>query len=91
MSARIRMTVGEAVVRFLDNQYVSFDGKETKFVEGVCALFRHGCVLGIGEALAMSSIALRCIRARTSRAWRMWRCPTPSKITAARLSPACRA
>ena len=36
--ARIKLTVGEAVVRYLDNQYVSMeiDGKivENKFVEG---------------------------------------------------------
>ena len=30
----IKMSAGEAVIRFLDNQYVSFDGKEEKFVEG---------------------------------------------------------
>ncbi len=39
-----RMSVGEAVVKFLDNQYVSFDGEETKFVEGVFTIFGHGCV-----------------------------------------------
>lgn len=67
MSARIRMTVGEAVVRFLDNQYVSFDGKETKFVEGVCALFGHGCVLGIGEALAMSKHSLKVYQGKNEQ------------------------
>ena len=41
-----RMSVGEAVVRFLDNQYVSFDGKENKFVEGIFTIFGHGCVNG---------------------------------------------
>ena len=28
-----RMTVTQALVRFLDNQYVEFDGRENKFVE----------------------------------------------------------
>ena len=31
----INMTVGQALTAFLDNQYISFDGKESKFVEGV--------------------------------------------------------
>ena len=31
--AVMRMSVGEALVRFLDSQYVSFDGKENKLVE----------------------------------------------------------
>ncbi len=48
---RIRLTMAQALVRFLDNQYVSLDGKETKFVEGVFGIFGHGCVVGMGEAL----------------------------------------
>lgn len=31
----MRMTTGQALVKFLDNQYVSFDGKEEKFVDGI--------------------------------------------------------
>ena len=34
MAKTIRMTVAQAIVKFLDNQYVSMDGEETKFVEG---------------------------------------------------------
>ncbi|MCC8166577.1 MAG: 3D-(3,5/4)-trihydroxycyclohexane-1,2-dione acylhydrolase (decyclizing) [Planctomycetes bacterium] len=49
--ATTRMTTGQALVKFLDNQYVSFDGVETKFVEGVFTVFGHGCVVGIGQAL----------------------------------------
>lgn len=48
----IRLTVGQAVLRFLDNQYVERDGKENKFVEGVFGIFGHGVVVGLGEALA---------------------------------------
>ena len=33
MTKTIRMTVAQAIVKFLDNQYVSMDGEETKFVE----------------------------------------------------------
>ena len=45
------MTTGQAIVKFLDNQYVSFDGKETKFVEGIFTIFGHGIVCGLGQAL----------------------------------------
>lgn len=45
------MTTAQALVRFLDHQYVSFDGKESKFVEGIFTVFGHGIVCGLGEAL----------------------------------------
>ena len=45
------MTTAQALVKFLDNQYVSFDGKETKFVDGIFTIFGHGIVSGLGEAL----------------------------------------
>ena len=47
----IRMTVGQAIVKFLNQQYVSFDGKEERFVEGIFTIFGHGNVVGLGQAL----------------------------------------
>ena len=35
----------------LDNQYVSVDGHEIKFVDGVITIFGHGIVCGLGQAL----------------------------------------
>lgn len=67
MSDKIRMSVGEAVVRFLDNQFVSIDGKETKFVEGIYTIFGHGCVLGVGEALAMASHTLKVYQGKNEQ------------------------
>lgn len=67
MKQTVRMSVGEAVVRFLDNQYVSFDGKENKFVEGVYTIFGHGCVLGIGEALAMCDHSLKVYQGKNEQ------------------------
>ncbi len=64
---RVKMTVGEAVIKFLDNQYVSFDGKEEKFVEGVFAVFGHGCVLGMGEALAMGEHSLKVYQGKNEQ------------------------
>lgn len=50
MAETTRMTTAQAIVRFLDNQYVSMDGKETKFVEGFFTIFGHGIAVGLGEA-----------------------------------------
>ncbi|NNK97134.1 MAG: 3D-(3,5/4)-trihydroxycyclohexane-1,2-dione acylhydrolase (decyclizing) [Desulfobacterales bacterium] len=55
----IRLTMGQALVRFLDNQYVSFDGQENKFVHGVFGIFGHGCVVGLGEALQEKNHSLK--------------------------------
>ncbi|NLJ95463.1 MAG: 3D-(3,5/4)-trihydroxycyclohexane-1,2-dione acylhydrolase (decyclizing) [Clostridiaceae bacterium] len=51
MTKRIRLTMAQAIVKFLDNQYIEQDGIENKFVNGMFAIFGHGCVTGIGEAL----------------------------------------
>jgi 3D-(3,5/4)-trihydroxycyclohexane-1,2-dione acylhydrolase (decyclizing) len=51
----IRLTMAQALLRFLDNQYVSIDGVETKFIKGVMGIFGHGNVTGIGEALERSA------------------------------------
>lgn len=45
------MTTAQALVKFLNNQYVSFDGKETRFVDGIFTVFGHGIVCGLGQAL----------------------------------------
>lgn len=47
----IRMTTAQALVKFLKNQYVEFDGMEHQFVKGVFTIFGHGNVLGLGQAL----------------------------------------
>jgi 3D-(3,5/4)-trihydroxycyclohexane-1,2-dione acylhydrolase (decyclizing) len=54
MTTRIetaRMTMSQAVVRFLTRQYVERDGVEQPFFAGVWGIFGHGNVAGIGQAL----------------------------------------
>lgn len=48
---KIRLTMAQALTRFLDNQYLLVDGVETKFIKGIFAIFGHGNVLGLGQAL----------------------------------------
>lgn len=47
----IRLTTAQALVKFLNQQYINVDGEETPFVEGMFHVFGHGNVLGIGQAL----------------------------------------
>ena len=46
-----RLTVAQAVVSFLKNQYVERDGREYRFFEGCLGIFGHGNVAGLGQAL----------------------------------------
>ncbi|MFV0438878.1 MAG: 3D-(3,5/4)-trihydroxycyclohexane-1,2-dione acylhydrolase (decyclizing) [Desulfopila sp.] len=54
-----KLTMAQALVHFLDNQYISFDGREEKFVNGVFGIFGHGCVVGLGEALQEQDHSLK--------------------------------
>ena len=52
---KLRLTTAQALVKFLDNQYLEVDGVELKFVKGIFAIFGHGNVLGLGQALEQDS------------------------------------
>ena len=47
----IQLTVGQAVIKFLKNQYVERDGIESRFFAGCLGIFGHGNVAGLGQAL----------------------------------------
>jgi len=46
-----RMTTAQAIIEFLQRQYVERDGKEQQFFAGCFGIFGHGNVTGIGQAL----------------------------------------
>src|SRR5215813_10499044 len=46
-----RLTVAQAIIAFLQNQYVERDGREVQFFAGYLGIFGHGNVAGIGQAL----------------------------------------
>lgn len=48
---KIRLTTAQALIKFLNQQYLHVDGEEFPFVEGIFTVFGHGNVLGIGQAL----------------------------------------
>lgn len=62
-----KMTVAQALVKFLDNQYVEFDGVETKFVEGIFTIFGHGIAVGLGQALDENPGDLKVFQGRNEQ------------------------
>jgi 3D-(3,5/4)-trihydroxycyclohexane-1,2-dione acylhydrolase (decyclizing) len=64
----IRLTAAQAMVRFLSAQRVEVDGRKERLFEGVFAIFGHGNVAGMGEALFASRDALPTYRAHNEQA-----------------------
>src|SRR5256886_3942505 len=62
-----RLTMAQAVIAFLKNQYVERDGREQPFFAGCFGIFGHGNVAGIGQALQQLP-ALRYYQARNEQA-----------------------
>ncbi|MGG7508449.1 3D-(3,5/4)-trihydroxycyclohexane-1,2-dione acylhydrolase (decyclizing) [Plantibacter sp. YIM 135249] len=50
-SETVRLTVSQAIVRFLSQQFTLRDGVEHRVIEGVFGIFGHGNVAGLGQAL----------------------------------------
>ncbi|MBI3217621.1 MAG: 3D-(3,5/4)-trihydroxycyclohexane-1,2-dione acylhydrolase (decyclizing) [Mycobacterium sp.] len=57
--ATVRLTVAQATIRFLANQYVERDGQRGKFFAGCFGIFGHGNVAGLGQALLQDEIEAR--------------------------------
>ncbi|MGU3499796.1 3D-(3,5/4)-trihydroxycyclohexane-1,2-dione acylhydrolase (decyclizing) [Mycobacterium sp. C31M] len=52
----VRLTVAQATIRFLANQYIEHDGERTKFFAGCFGIFGHGNVAGLGQALLQDEV-----------------------------------
>lgn len=63
----VRLTMAQALVRFLKNQYVERDGQETPFFAGCFGIFGHGNVAGVGQAL-QENPSFRYYQARNEQA-----------------------
>ena len=64
----VRLTVAQALVRFLVNQMTVIDGEKLPIFAGVWAIFGHGNVAGIGEALYPMRDRLPTYRAHNEQA-----------------------
>ncbi len=68
MAQTTRLTAAQALVRWMSVQRVELDGADKPFFAGVWAIFGHGNVAGIGEALADIGDALPTYRAHNEQA-----------------------
>ncbi|MEG7381506.1 3D-(3,5/4)-trihydroxycyclohexane-1,2-dione acylhydrolase (decyclizing) [Bacillus subtilis] len=67
MGNKIRLTTAQALIKFLNQQYIHVDGKEEPFVEGIFTIFGHGNVLGIGQALEQDAGHLKVYQGKNEQ------------------------
>ena len=67
MEKTVCLTTAQALLKFLNQQYISIDGKETPYVEGIFHVYGHGNVLGIGQALELEPGHLKSYSGKMSR------------------------
>ncbi|WP_259424783.1 3D-(3,5/4)-trihydroxycyclohexane-1,2-dione acylhydrolase (decyclizing) [Bacillus velezensis] len=67
MGKTIRLTTAQALIQFLNRQYIQVDGKEEPFVEGIFTIFGHGNVLGIGQALEQDAGHLKVYQGKNEQ------------------------
>lgn len=63
-----RLTMAQALIEFLQNQYVERDGRENPFFAGCWGIFGHGNVAGIGQALQQYADTFRYYQTRNEQA-----------------------
>jgi 3D-(3,5/4)-trihydroxycyclohexane-1,2-dione acylhydrolase (decyclizing) len=64
----MRLTMAQALVRFLSVQFTERDGRRQRFIEGVFGIFGHGNVAGVGQALHQMSDRMRYYQCRNEQA-----------------------
>jgi 3D-(3,5/4)-trihydroxycyclohexane-1,2-dione acylhydrolase (decyclizing) len=64
----MRLTVAQALVRFLSVQYGERDGQEQRLIAGCFGIFGHGNVAGVGQALLQHAEELPFYHARNEQA-----------------------
>ncbi len=62
-----KLTMGQAIVEFLQQQYVERDGNEGQFFAGMFGIFGHGNVAGIGQALHQYADSFRFYQTRNEQ------------------------
>ncbi len=63
----LRVTMAQALVRFLAAQHVERDGVEDRFIQGCFGIFGHGNLTGVGQALAQHPDLLTYYQARNEQ------------------------
>ena len=47
----VRLTMGQALIKFLQAQYTEYDGEQQRFIPAIWGIFGHGNVSGLSQAL----------------------------------------
>ena len=68
MTKTVRLTMAQALTRYLSRQMTEIDGEKLPIFGGVWAIFGHGNVAGIGEALYQQRGELPTFRAHNEQA-----------------------
>ncbi len=64
----LRLTLGQAIIRFMMNQYVERDGEENLFFAGCWGIFGHGNIGGVAQALQQYGPDFRYYQTRNEQA-----------------------
>ncbi len=64
----LRLTMAQALVKYLANQYVARDGHENRFFAGMWGIFGHGNVAGVGQALHQYATDFRYYQSQNEQA-----------------------
>ncbi|MFJ1645745.1 3D-(3,5/4)-trihydroxycyclohexane-1,2-dione acylhydrolase (decyclizing) [Streptomyces sp. NPDC088258] len=63
-----RLTVAQALIRFLSRQYTERDGRRQRLINATWGIFGHGNVAGIGQALVEAAPDMRYVQGRSEQA-----------------------
>lgn len=64
----VRITVGQAVVRYLAAQYTERDGEVQRLIPAMFGIFGHGNVCGVGQALEQEAAAMPFLQPKNEQA-----------------------
>src|SRR6266496_5718706 len=63
----VRLTVAQALVRYVSQQYSVSDGRRRRLVPAMLGIFGHGNVAGLGQALDEHQSALPFVQGRNEQ------------------------
>ncbi|MDD3572488.1 MAG: thiamine pyrophosphate-binding protein, partial [Eubacteriales bacterium] len=63
----IRLTMAQALIRFLENQYLAWDDQEQPFVAGIFVVPGHGNVVGLGQAIAQEARRMKIYQGKNEQ------------------------
>lgn len=63
----MKLTTAQALIKFLNQQFIEVDGREQRLFKGIFTIFGHGNVLGLGQALEEDSGDLEVYQGRNEQ------------------------